>query len=244
MAGSLVDNPAVGCSYVTNLSRSPRSYGDYGIGCTHYEKVPDRHAQPSISIKRPHNFEVFLFAIISPVKIIKRILKITPNTPNGFNMVYLLGYGGSIWHSKRHLRLLKNEGYTVLAMDFRDVLKNRNPQDLITVMDEVDKVLQNEQLIGKKTIIVGVEDPAKRQFENLHSDGVIWYDQAKATILAQQVITQDYFPEKPIRGADVVNARKKKTTRRDSYPENYVPIVNAFGDKIAIDRKKIREIQS
>lgn len=90
------------------------------------------------------------------MKIIKNILKIIPANPNGLNMVYLLGYGGSIWHSKRHLQLLKNEGYTILAMDFRDVLKSRNPEDLIIVMDEVDEILQKERLIDKKTIIVGV----------------------------------------------------------------------------------------
>jgi len=89
--------------------------------------------------------------------------------------------------------------------------------------------------------VVGVEDPAKRQIENLLSDGAIWHDQAKAKILAQQVMTQGYFPEKPIADADVVSAIKKKMAQRDSYPENCVLIVNAFGDEIAIDRKKIND---
>ncbi len=89
--------------------------------------------------------------------------------------------------------------------------------------------------------VVGIEDPAKRQVENLLSDGAIWHDQAKAKILAQQVMTQGYFPKKPIADADVVSAIKKKMTQRDSYPENCILIVNAFGDEIAIDRKKIND---
>lgn len=87
--------------------------------------------------------------------------------------------------------------------------------------------------------VVGIEDPAKRQIENLLSDGAIWHDQAKQKILTQQVMTQGYFPKKPITDADVVDAIKKKMKQRDSYPENCVLIVNAFGDEIAIDRKKI-----
>jgi hypothetical protein len=64
--------------------------------------------------------------------------------------------------------------------------------------------------------IVGVEDPAKRQIETLLSDGAIWHDQAKAKILAQQVMTQGYFPKKPITDADVVNAIKKKMAHTQS----------------------------
>jgi len=90
------------------------------------------------------------------MQIIRNIEEIKPKHPNGLNIVYMLGYGGSIWHSRRHINMLKNEGYSLLVMDFRDVLKNRNPQDLITVMDEVDEVLQRRQLIAKNTLIVGV----------------------------------------------------------------------------------------
>lgn len=89
--------------------------------------------------------------------------------------------------------------------------------------------------------VVGIEDPAKRQIENLLSDGAIWHDQAKQKILAQQVMTQGYFPKKPITDANVVDAIKKKMEQRDNYPENCVLIVNAFGDEIAINRKKISD---
>ncbi len=90
------------------------------------------------------------------MKIIRNIQEIKPKHPNGLHIVYMLGYGGAIWHSKRHINLLKNEGYELLVMDFRDVLKNRDPQDLISVMDEVDNVLQERKLIVKTTLIVGV----------------------------------------------------------------------------------------
>jgi pimeloyl-ACP methyl ester carboxylesterase len=90
------------------------------------------------------------------MKIIRNIQEIKPGHPNGLNLVYLLGYGGAIWHSKRHLKLLSSEGYSLLVMDFRDVLKNRDPQDLITLMDEVEDVLAQRNLIASTTLIVGV----------------------------------------------------------------------------------------
>ena len=90
------------------------------------------------------------------MKIVRNIEEIKPTHPNGLNIVYLLGYGGSIWHSRRHINTLKNEGYSLLAVDFRDVLKNRDPQDLITLMDEVESVLVSRKLIAKTTLIVGV----------------------------------------------------------------------------------------
>ena len=88
--------------------------------------------------------------------VIRKFLKIDPNKSNGLNIVYLLGYGGRLWHSKRHIKLLQDAGYTIYAMDFHDVLKNRDPQDLITVMDEVEAKLKECNLISKRTIIVGV----------------------------------------------------------------------------------------
>jgi hypothetical protein len=87
--------------------------------------------------------------------------------------------------------------------------------------------------------IVGIEDPSKRQIENLLSDGAIWHDQAKQKILAQQVMTQGYFPMKPLTNDDVVNAIKKKIGQRDNYPDNCILIVNAFGNEININRGNI-----
>lgn len=87
--------------------------------------------------------------------------------------------------------------------------------------------------------VVGIEDSAKQQIESLLSDGAVWHDQAHAKMLAQQVMSQGYHPEKPITNADIVSVIKKKTRQRASYPENCMLIVNVFGDQIVIDRAKI-----
>lgn len=87
--------------------------------------------------------------------------------------------------------------------------------------------------------IVGVEDATKRQIEALLSDGAVWHDQAHAKMLAQQVMTQGFYPKKPLSNDDVVAAIQKKIEQRDSYPDNCMLIVNAFGNEIDIDRSKI-----
>lgn len=89
--------------------------------------------------------------------------------------------------------------------------------------------------------VVGIEDSAKQQVENLLSDGAIWHDQPREKMLAQQVMVQGYFPLKTIKNEDVVTAIKKKNDQRVSYPENCMLIVNVFGDSIGIDRKVIYE---
>ena len=58
--------------------------------------------------------------------------------------------------------------------------------------------------------MVGAEDSAKNQIENVLSDGAVWHDQARQKMLAQQVMVQGFFPEKPIANADVVDAIKKE----------------------------------
>ncbi len=87
--------------------------------------------------------------------------------------------------------------------------------------------------------VVGVEDAAKSQIENVLSDGAIWHDQAEKKILAQQVMVQGYFPEKIVTNKDVVLAIEKKMKQRDSYPENCVLIVNVFSEIAIIDRETI-----
>lgn len=89
--------------------------------------------------------------------------------------------------------------------------------------------------------VVGVEDSSKRDIENLLSDGAIWHDQAKAKIIAQQVMTQGYYPEKAIDNVAVIDAIKMKMAKRNNYPENCILVVNAYADKIAIDRKTISD---
>lgn len=87
---------------------------------------------------------------------IRNYQELVPAETNGLNLVYMLGYGGHIWHSKRHLKLLLKKGFTIYALDFRDVLRRRNPQDLLTLMDEVDELLQKKHLINKMTLMLGV----------------------------------------------------------------------------------------
>lgn len=87
--------------------------------------------------------------------------------------------------------------------------------------------------------MVGVEDSAKSQIENILSDGAIWHDQAHQKMLAQQVMVQGFFPEKPITNADVVDAIKKKLEQRSSYPDNCMLVVNIFSNIGAIDRHTI-----
>jgi len=89
--------------------------------------------------------------------------------------------------------------------------------------------------------VVGVEDAAKNQIENILSDGAVYHDQTNKNILAQQVMVQGYFPDKRITNEDVIEAIKKKMALRDRYHENCILIVNAFGNDIAIDLKTIND---
>lgn len=87
--------------------------------------------------------------------------------------------------------------------------------------------------------VVGVEDAAKSQIENVLSDGAVWHDQARKKILAQQVMVQGYFPKKTVTNSDIVAAVEKKMEQRDSYPENCILIVNVFSEIAVIDRETI-----
>lgn len=87
--------------------------------------------------------------------------------------------------------------------------------------------------------VVGIEDAGKNQIESQLSDGAIYHDQVNQKILAQQVMTQGYYPNKWITSQDVIEAVKKKCDERDNYHENCILIVNVFGDKVDVDRKEI-----
>lgn len=87
--------------------------------------------------------------------------------------------------------------------------------------------------------VVGIEDVGKSQIESQLSDGAVYHDQTNQKILAQQVMTQGYFPDKWITSKDVIEAVKKKCDERQSYHENCILIVNVFGDKVNVDRKEI-----
>lgn len=90
------------------------------------------------------------------MRFIRSTKTITPIQPNGKFIVYMLGYGGRMWQAKRHFDLLRDQGYTIVAMDFVDILKSGNPGDLVALMDEADDLLQSGGLIGPDTIMVGV----------------------------------------------------------------------------------------
>lgn len=89
--------------------------------------------------------------------------------------------------------------------------------------------------------VVGIEDVGKNQIESQLSDGAVYHDQTNQKILAQQVMTQGYFPDKWITSKDVIEAVKKKCDERQSYHENCILIVNVFGDKVNVDREAIYE---
>lgn len=87
--------------------------------------------------------------------------------------------------------------------------------------------------------VVGIEDIGKSQIESQLSDGAIYLDQANQKILAQQVMTQGYYPHKIITSQDVIEAVRKKTSERSNYHQDCILIVNVFGDMVEVDRKII-----
>jgi pimeloyl-ACP methyl ester carboxylesterase len=90
------------------------------------------------------------------MKFIGKVVEIIPEKPNGRTILYMHGYGGHVWQAKRHLDLLKNQGYRIIALDFSYRLSSYNPQDLLDLMDEVDNLMKAEKLLNKNTIIVGI----------------------------------------------------------------------------------------
>lgn len=87
--------------------------------------------------------------------------------------------------------------------------------------------------------VVGVEDSTKQQIESLLSDGAVWHDQKHIKMLAQQVMTQGFYPEKSISNDDVMAVIKKKIEQRESYPANCMLIVNVFSNQISINELSI-----
>src|SRR5258708_976396 len=90
------------------------------------------------------------------MKFVRSIKKIYPVEPNGKTIVYMLGYGGYIWQAERHLRLLKTKGYSIVAIDFVQILRFKNSQPLIDLIDETAKIMEDEKLISKDTLLVGI----------------------------------------------------------------------------------------
>ncbi|HUD05707.1 MAG TPA: alpha/beta hydrolase [Candidatus Saccharimonadales bacterium] len=87
---------------------------------------------------------------------IRSIKRVIPKVPTGKTILYMHGYGGFNWQAKRQLKVLREAGYSIIALDFTYVLRAHNPQELIDLMDEVDTFMQNEKLIDKELLIVGI----------------------------------------------------------------------------------------
>lgn len=90
------------------------------------------------------------------MKFIRSITRINPAAPNGKTVLYMLGHGGYTWQAKRQLKVLGQEGYRVIALDFTFTILSPNPQDLIDLMNEVDEFMQKEKLIFRNLLIIGI----------------------------------------------------------------------------------------
>jgi len=90
------------------------------------------------------------------MKHIRSLTEIVPEKPNGKTVVYMHGYGGYTWQAARQLKVLKNAGYHVYALDFKKILNLHDPQALLELMDEVDAFLREKNLIHKDLLLVGI----------------------------------------------------------------------------------------
>ncbi len=90
------------------------------------------------------------------MKHIRTVTEILPQKPNGRIVVYMHGYGGYTWQASRQLKVLKNAGYKVYALDFKKILNSHNPKELLELMDEVDGFLEERRLINKDLLLVGI----------------------------------------------------------------------------------------
>lgn len=90
------------------------------------------------------------------MQFVRSFQTLEPTVSNGKKIIYMLGYGGYAWQAKRQISLLRELGYRLLVIDFRDVLKRHNPHDLVTLMDEVSELASEKGFITPKTMIVGV----------------------------------------------------------------------------------------
>ncbi len=91
-------------------------------------------------------------------------------------------------------------------------------------------------------VVVGIDDSAKTSIENVLSDGAIWDNQQKQKMPFQQVMVQGYFPPKEVNEDFVIEAINDKIRRRNDYPNHCGLLVSIYGDKGAINFKKIIDI--
>ncbi len=89
---------------------------------------------------------------------IKNVRSYPARKPGQKTAFVLCGFGGSIWQTKRLLRVLHKAGYDVMAMDFsKEVLSKGDPQLLLDLMDEVVVFAEKEaQKTNRPILLVGI----------------------------------------------------------------------------------------
>lgn len=93
---------------------------------------------------------------MSKNSLIKTVKTYPAKIPGKKHALVLCGFGGSIWQTKRLLRVLHKANYDVTAMDFpEDVLSKGDPQLLLDLMDEITAFAEANKL-GRPTLLVGI----------------------------------------------------------------------------------------
>jgi pimeloyl-ACP methyl ester carboxylesterase len=90
------------------------------------------------------------------MKHIQSVRRIRPLAYNGTKVVFMHGYGCRLWQAKRLLSLLQNEGYEVLAIDFKKILADARPEAFEEMINEADQLVSEFTSGGDKFIFVGV----------------------------------------------------------------------------------------
>ena len=90
--------------------------------------------------------------------LIKNIRHYTAKVPNQKAAFVLYGFGGSVWQTKRLLRVLHKAGYDITAMDFsKEVLAKGDPALLIRLIDEMIAIAEREaRKSGKPILLIGI----------------------------------------------------------------------------------------
>jgi hypothetical protein len=95
---------------------------------------------------------------VKTASLIKNIRHYPAKVPGDKTAFVLCGFGGSIWQTKRLLRVLHRSGYDVLALDFpKEVLSKGDPKLLIDLMNEVVRFAEQEaKKVNTPILLVGI----------------------------------------------------------------------------------------
>jgi pimeloyl-ACP methyl ester carboxylesterase len=90
--------------------------------------------------------------------LIKNLKRYPAKNPGQKMALVLCGFGGSIWQTKRLLRVLHKAGYDVAAIDFPgEVLSQGDPQLLPRLMDEAVNLAESEaKKTDKPILLIGI----------------------------------------------------------------------------------------